>query len=94
VIDGKRSLGDRVTQDLNREQVLSDTEASMGPRIRFPQGSVDSSPSLGSSNPTEIQKSKVRDQNDNLKCKDCDLCPVISALLSLHSAFFGNVLVI
>jgi hypothetical protein len=33
---------------MNSEQMVSDIEANVAPKIRFPQGSVGSSPSLGS----------------------------------------------
>jgi len=48
VLHGKRPASDRVAQALNGKQMVSNTEANMGLKIRFLQGSVGSSPSLGS----------------------------------------------
>jgi len=48
VLHGKRPASDKVAQALNGKQMVSNTEANMGLKIRFPQGSVGSSPSLGS----------------------------------------------
>jgi hypothetical protein len=48
VLHGKRPASDRVAQALNGKQVVSNCEATMGLKIRFLQGSVGSSPSLGS----------------------------------------------
>jgi transcriptional regulator with XRE-family HTH domain len=48
VLHGKRPASNRVAQALNGKQVVSNCEATMGLKIRFLQGSVGSSPSLGS----------------------------------------------
>jgi len=48
VLHGKRPPSDRVVQALNGKQMVSNIEANMGLKIRFLQGSVGSSPSLGS----------------------------------------------
>ncbi|MFC1911094.1 helix-turn-helix domain-containing protein [Chloroflexota bacterium] len=56
---GKRPPSDRVAQALNGKQMVSNTEANTGLKIRFLQGSGGSSPSLGTG-PTP-QKSKGQD---------------------------------
>jgi len=85
VLHGKRPASDRVTQELiqelqalNGKQMVSNTEANTGLKIRFLQGSVGSSPSLGS----KPSPQKLKNQNNNLKCKASDLCSLI-----LHFCF-------
>jgi len=51
VLHGKRPPSDRIAQALDGKQMVSNTEANMGLKIRFLQGSVGSSPSLGSEGP-------------------------------------------
>jgi transcriptional regulator with XRE-family HTH domain len=48
VLHGKRPPSDRVAQALNGKQMVRNIEANTGLKIRFLQGSVASSPSLGS----------------------------------------------
>jgi len=48
VLHGKRPPSDKIAQALNGKQMVSNTEANMGLKIRFLQRSVGSSPSLGS----------------------------------------------
>jgi len=48
VLNGKRPPSARVAQALSGKQMVSNIEANMGLKIRFLQGSVGSSPSLGS----------------------------------------------
>jgi transcriptional regulator with XRE-family HTH domain len=48
VLHGKSPPSDRVAQALNGKQMVSNIEANTGFKIRFPRGSVGSSPSLGS----------------------------------------------
>ncbi len=63
VLHGKRPPSDRVVQALNGKQMVGNIEANMGLKIRFLQGSVGSSPSLGS----KPDSQKLKNQNDNLK---------------------------
>jgi hypothetical protein len=81
-----------------------------GLKIRFLQGSVGSSPSLGSKlAPVETQESNFKNQNDNLKCKNAYVLPCIFgfcilifyllplshfALLFLLFAFYWDLFVI
>jgi len=48
VLHGKRPPSDGIAQALNGKQMVSNIEANKGLKIRFLQGSVGSSPSLGS----------------------------------------------
>ena len=48
VLHRKRPPSDKIAQALNGKQMVSNTEANMGLKIRFLQRSVGSSPSLGS----------------------------------------------
>jgi hypothetical protein len=48
VLHGRRPPSDRVAKALNGKQMVSNIEATTGLKIRFLQGSVGSSPSLGS----------------------------------------------
>jgi len=48
VLHGKRPPSDRIAHALNGKHMVSDIEPNMGLKIRFLQGSVGSSPSLGS----------------------------------------------
>ena len=48
VLHGKKPPGAMVAQALSGKQMVGNIEANMGLKIRFLQGSVGSSPSLGS----------------------------------------------
>jgi transcriptional regulator with XRE-family HTH domain len=54
VLHGKRPASEKVAQALNGKRMVSNIEANMGLKIRFLQGSVGSSPSLGSKPTLEL----------------------------------------
>ena len=64
VLHGKRPPSDRVAQALNGKQMVSNIEANKGLKIRFLQGSVGSSPSLGSKlTPQLLDNAKLQSPN-------------------------------